>query len=163
MGKQIFSTHSNVEHLAFICKFVERTAFPDWMAVAHMRNILDEKQLDYISTDKNSVSKKISKRKETALSEAPLLEDTMPAYANFESLEYMKLRSLRNVFKDLHLVGPCKENEVSLFEKESDSSLLNDIILFKDLIERCLELDPRLRLTPFQALQHDFICKSNNM
>jgi len=143
-GRQLFSTHSNGEHLALICKFLGRSTCPDWMCEDHLQ-IMEDKKLDSLRSRRPASTVKGSRRREAVLDEVLIDPKTfVPLFKQWDSPSYLKLKPLADVFK----------------ENEKPAKLLtNDEVAFKKLIFECLEIDPTVRLTPSQALQHEFVAK----
>jgi len=92
---------------------------------------------------------------------APLYFDDL---GNFQSIEKDKLTG-RDVPKLLNLSKPVKDLKARLTGfsgedgKKADDAQIKELNLFRDLLEKCLELNPEKRITPGEALKHPFILR----
>ena len=83
---------------------------------------------------------------------------------NFRSLEEDKITG-RMVTKILDFKKPSRDLKSRLIGK---GARLNDaeskeIMMFIDLLDRCLNLNPEKRCTPSEALRHPFIARHNKV
>jgi len=140
LGKQVFSTHSNGEHLALICKFLGRSCYPAWMCETHA----DVVKKQHKTRATQSVRSKNARKRETTFDVQLIdLGTRVPIFRQWDSPAYVKLRTLKEIFNTIQDPLSCRSEE----EEEA----------FQGLIRGCLEMDPTLRMTPLEALQHRFI------
>ncbi len=82
---------------------------------------------------------------------------------NFQSIEKDKLTG-RDVPKILNIGKPVKDLKMRLGGtgddgRKMDEGQMREVNLFRDLLEKCLELNPEKRVTPTEALKHPFVMK----
>ena len=129
VGRQVFSTHANVEHLAMIAKFLDVQLLPLWMLQEHTRNV--QRRLSQAAVTKPTLSLSAARRRDS-LSEVLVLPDGRIPVS--QSSAYQALVPLRQ------LLSSSSEDPT-----------------FLDLILGMLCIDPKRRITPDQALLHPFI------
>ncbi|KAM5449170.1 U4/U6 small nuclear ribonucleoprotein prp4 [Microsporum audouinii] len=83
---------------------------------------------------------------------------------NFRSLEEDKITG-RMVTKILDFKKPTRDLKSRLIGKGArlDDAESKEIMMFIDLLDRCLNLNPEKRCTPSEALRHPFISRNNKV
>jgi serine/threonine-protein kinase PRP4 len=100
-----------------------------------------------------------------ALKRAAFAQAYFDELGNFHSIDKDKLTG-RDVSKVLNLSKPVKDLKARLGGttgeggKKMDDAQVKELNLFRDLLEKCLELNPEKRATPTDALKHPFILRS---
>lgn len=81
--------------------------------------------------------------------------------ANFRSVEQDKLTG-KDTIKTLAFSKPSRDLRTRLMSasKGLSDTEIKELELFRDLLDRCLALNPEKRITPAEALRHPFIMKT---
>ncbi|PMD63491.1 kinase-like protein [Hyaloscypha bicolor E] len=81
--------------------------------------------------------------------------------ANFRSVEQDKLTG-KDTIKTLAFSKPSRDLRTRLMSASKGLSdvEIKELELFRDLLDRCLALNPEKRITPAEALRHPFIMKT---
>ena len=68
---------------------------------------------------------------------------------------------VQDVVRNLNFTKPVRDLKTRLMANSKDTTGENfkELLLFADLLENCLNLNPEKRYSPIEALKHPFITK----
>jgi serine/threonine-protein kinase PRP4 len=80
------------------------------------------------------------------------------AQGGFRSVEVDKITG-KDVVRTLNFQKPTRELKARLLSAGGRDEDVKELMLFVDLLEKCLAINPERRCTPVEALKHPFIHK----